>query len=688
MIRANVQRQRWIGLGFSIIMVCISTPLFANSRNDGRIIRAKWLDEPPVIDGALSEGIWQNAEIADNFFRAGSSRGVPAKLNTKAMVLYDANTLYVGVHCDEPNMKALRETQTRRDAPVWQDDTVQVLLDTYNDQRSCYVFAVNTLGTQMDQKISDESNFDQRWDAKWEAKVKKNGNHWTAEMAIPFSELRFDPRVTTWGINFRRPHPMDGEHYSWSDTGDNLGRISEFGKLADLDFSKVNTDRKIGVLPYVTQRAVENQPHDTNTGVDLIIPVSTNITTNLTFNPDFSQLESDSTRISISSNRELFLPERRPFFREGAELFELPLDLLYTRRVQEIDYGVKSTGKVGGYNFAVIDTYGTMIDRYDDDQKKQANLFAGRVSRNIGERSMIGAMGVQKHQEDRDVILLSLDGRFSPHRDWMARSQFVTDSINGEVHWAYHTSMNWQNESGWGAGIRLEEIQDGFRPNETGLEDEAFRKIVSRLQYRHQFAEGNSIQGFYVKGYHLYQTNRQKLLRDRRVGLSGGVNIGKFDLYTFSGIGVRRESGKLFNRKYVGSRMGYRPKWGNLRLYNRFGPRQEKFSRFTSLSADVNLFSKLTLNLNINNFFWHEHRNTLIFRIRSNYQFTRQIGWQIYVERIDERLENEVTYNFNSVFDYRFTPESHLFFVFADSINGERAVLTKMSYLFESDLLF
>ena len=87
--------------------------------------------------------------------------------------------------------------------------------------------------------------------------------------------------------------------------------------MENLEFSRVNTDRKIDILPYVTQRRVEGESLDMSTGLDVAIPFSTNITTNLTFYPDFSQLESDSTRINISSDRELYLPERRPFFREG-----------------------------------------------------------------------------------------------------------------------------------------------------------------------------------------------------------------------------------------------------------------------------------------------------------------------------------------------------------------------------------
>ena len=680
--------ERWTGRVIFILIVLLFTPIIAVGQSPNRIIEAKWLDSPPVIDGALSESVWGQAEIATDFFRAKQTRGIPAKLNTKAMILYDADALYIGVHCDEPNMKNLRETQTRRDAWLLGDDTFNVLLDTYNDQRNCYVLAVNTLGTQMDQRVSNETRFDPAWNANWEAKVQKNGNHWTAEMAIPFSELRFDPQMTTWGINFWRPHPMDGEHYSWSDTGGSLSRVSDFGKLANLNFSKINTDRKVGILPYISLRAATQGDSDQSTGIDFIIPMSTNITTNVTFNPEFSQLEADPTRINISTDRELFLPERRPFFREGAELFDLPLNLFYTRRVQDIDYGVKSTGRVGDYNLALIDTYGTMIDRYDDDKKKQANLFAARVNRNIGERSMIGAMGIQKHQADRDVALLSVDGRFALHRDWVARSQYVVDSLNGEAHSAYHTSVNWNHESGWGGRIRLDEIEDGFRPNETGLEEEAFRNLNSRLWYRYRFDEESAIRSVYIRGHHSHQTDTQKLLRRRRVGLSGKIGIGRFDLYSYGRYGEQRDEGQLYDRKRIGTRLSYRPKWGRVRLSNEVGTRQDKFNRYTKFSTDLNLFSKLTVNFDLSNFFWRDHQNTLIFRLRGNYQFTRQIGWRVFVERIDERLDKIVSYNFNSIFDYQFTPESRLFVVLADNTDGERAVLTKMSYLFESDFPF
>ena len=665
-----------------LIAFLVTIPLFAETQGTRRTIGAIWVDSPPVIDGALTDTVWQQAEIATDFFRAKEGITYPAELNTEVMVLYDEEMLYIGVRCEEPDMKSLRETMTRRDSFVWQNDCIEVMLDTYHDQRNCYIFAINTLGTQADERVGNESVFDMSWDAKWEAKVKKNPNDWTAEFAIPFREVRFDRRNTTWGVNFWRVRPINGQSHSWAKTAF-FSRVSEFGDLTGLNLEKIKTEQKIGILPYGSYRAIANRSNDLAGGVDLMLPLSTHLTSNVTLNPDFSQLESDPTQINISSDRELFLPERRPFFKEGADLFQLPLDLFYTRRVQEIDLGAKTTGKIGNSNFAVINTYGKMIDRYDADQKKQVNLLAGRVNRDIGERTVIGAMGVHKHQSDRDVALLSLNGRFGLHRDWTAASQYAIDLVDGEMHWAYHTATEWIHE-GWLGEVQLEEIQDGFRPNEMGLEEEAFRRARARLRYRYEFPETHFVESLWIDTRHFHQTNAQRLLRERLSESRFYIDIGEFSVFTSGGSGVLREVGQLFDTRYIRSDIDYQAPWGQLGIVNRFGTRRNEFNRFTSFSGGVNLFDKLTIDLDLENFFWRAHRNTLIFRLRGNYQFTQKIGWRIFVERVDERMQDEISYSFNSIFDYEFTPESHFYFVVVDSLPGERAVFTKLAYLFES----
>lgn len=204
--------------------------LFAATHSSTRSLHALWVDKPPIIDGELTDTVWQHADVAVHFFRAKEGETYPAEVDTEVRVLYDENTLYIGVRCEEPDMKSLRETMTRRDSFVWQDDCMEVMLDTYHDGRNCYIFAINTLGTQADERGGNESVFDMSWDAKWEAKVKRNPKNWTAEFAIPFRELRFDRRNTTWGINFWRVRPINGQSHSWAKTAF-FSRVSEFGDL-------------------------------------------------------------------------------------------------------------------------------------------------------------------------------------------------------------------------------------------------------------------------------------------------------------------------------------------------------------------------------------------------------------------------------------------------------------------------
>ena len=658
----QIGRVHWASAFIWIVMLfLVTTPIFANTQNMGRTLRAVWVENPPIIDGDLTDTVWQDADIATDFFRAKEGETHPAELDTEVRVLYDENTLYIGVRCEEPDMKSLRETLTRRDSPVWQNDCIEVMLDTYHDQRNCYIFAINTLGTQTDERVGNESVFDMSWDAKWEAKVKKHRDHWTAEFAIPFREVRFNRQNTTWGINFWRVRPINGQSHSWAETAF-FSRVSEYGDLTGLNLEKVKTERKLGILPYGSYRALVDRPNDLDGGLDLMLPISTHLTSNVTLNPDFSQLESDPTQINISSNRELFLPERRPFFREGAELFELPLDLFYTRRVQEIDVGVKTTGRIGGSNFAVINTYGKMIDRYDADTKKQANLLAGRINHDIGERTVIGAMGIHKHQTDRDVALLSLNGRFGLHRDWTAASQYAVDWVDGEMHWAYHAATEWIHE-GWLGEVQLEEIQDGFRPNEIGLEEEAFRRARARLRYRYEFPAAHFVESFWVDARHFYQTNAQRLLRERLSESRFYIDIGRFNFFVWGWVGSTSRGSVNFSiRNLSGQTLIIRHRGGNCR-FSIGSARVATSSIGLRVSLAVSTFlTNSRLIWTLITFFGAPIGIRLFSGSVAITKFTPKIGWRIFVERVDERMRDEITYNFNSIFDYEFTPESHFFF--------------------------
>ena len=164
----KVGRVRWArALIWMPMLLLVPISLFANTQKTRRTLRAVWTETPPVIDGNLTEPVWQHADIATNFFRAKEGETYPAELDTEIRVLYDENMLYIGVRCEEPDMKSLRETLTRRDSFVWQNDCIEVMLDTYHDRRNCYIFAINTLGTQADERVGNESVFDMSWDSSF-----------------------------------------------------------------------------------------------------------------------------------------------------------------------------------------------------------------------------------------------------------------------------------------------------------------------------------------------------------------------------------------------------------------------------------------------------------------------------------------------------------------------------------------
>ena len=259
----------WVNFRGLVLTLLMPVTTWAGDQDRIRVVQAVKVDTAPVIDGDLSDAVWQQARIATDFFRAKEGNIRPARLNTEVRILYDENALYIGVYCEEPDMNRLRETKTRRDSHVWRNDCIEVLLDTYRDRRNCYVFATNTLGTQMDERISNESVFDMSWDAGWESRVSKHRHGWTVEFAIPFRVLRFDPRNTTWGINFWRTHPINGQSYSWARTAF-FGRVSEFGDLTGLNLGEIRMEPKIGILPYGTYRAIDDRPDDFNGGLDFI----------------------------------------------------------------------------------------------------------------------------------------------------------------------------------------------------------------------------------------------------------------------------------------------------------------------------------------------------------------------------------------------------------------------------------
>ena len=358
---------------FLFSMFAINTSI--SEENNRKEIKAVKIDsnEAPIIDGKLDDECWKKANAVYDFIQHQPIRGQEPKEATKVYVLYDREKLYIGFECYKENQNKVLGSQMQRDGMFYQDDYVEVFLDTFHDRRNCYTFAVNCLGTQSDRRIANEGStggqgpFGDRsraWDCQWEAKSVKTYPGWTAEMAIPFSELRFSKKKDcVWGINFWRGNEEFDAEYTWADVGERSLNVSKFGCLHGLTPEDLIVSRPLEFKPYATVRPTitsnesdlsASERFEPDVGIDIRYP-TTFLTADFTINPDFAQVEADPTQVNLN-DVERRLAEKRPFFQEGMELFQSPMELFYTRRVglEELDFGAKIVGKLGKYNLGLV----------------------------------------------------------------------------------------------------------------------------------------------------------------------------------------------------------------------------------------------------------------------------------------------------------------------------------------------
>ena len=346
---------------FSCLLLLLSpvasgTPVTALT---DRSLHAARATTAPVIDGVLDDACWSRCEPACDFF--DMERGGPPTQATVVRVCFDDERIYFGFECYEERMDAVSAALTQRDdgSMFDVDDAVAVLLDTYHDRRSCYGFGTNLIGTELDLRSAEAGESQEiAWDAVWEVATHRYADRWTAEFAIPVAALRFAPdEPMVWGVEFVRNETPGRETSRWVHREGEVLDPAYYGDLTGLSWA--SAPHGLDVTVSTVGRYDESDVHDyplepdganwnvhPDAGLDVEwVPLPT-LTVSTTLNPDFAQIEGDPNQINLTGD-ELWLDERRPFFSEGMELFQTPLTILYTRRMEDIDYGAKAGGRFG-----------------------------------------------------------------------------------------------------------------------------------------------------------------------------------------------------------------------------------------------------------------------------------------------------------------------------------------------------
>lgn len=399
----------------ALALVCAFSPARALAQTAApQQLQARRTDQPVKVDGSLDEPVWQQATPIPLKYEWFPGNNTPVSVETTVLVAYDSARLYVAFRAKDPDPSQIRANLADRDAPFL-DDTVGFMIDTFNDGRRAFQFRINARGVQMDAVNSDvDGSEDWSWDAIWDSAARLSDDGYTVEVAVPFSSLRF-PRtdaMQTWGFMAARDMPRSSRvrmRTTITDR-DRACLICQFDKLTG--FEGLEAGRNLELDPtFTAARSDVRSPFpsgefsagdaDYEVGLSARWSLTPNVIFSGTLNPDFYQVEADSAQLDLNNRFQLFFPEKRPFFLEGADFFSTPLDLVFTRTIADPRWGAKLTGKEGhhafGLSVAQDAVTGIMLPGYESDDflglSDRHVSTIGRYRLDIGSRgSTVGAL--------------------------------------------------------------------------------------------------------------------------------------------------------------------------------------------------------------------------------------------------------------------------------------------------------
>jgi len=368
------------------------------------------VDHPPKLEEFLGMKPSLAAPAmskVSNFIQLEPKDGAPAQEPTDAYLGYDAKNFYVVFVCFDRDPTKIRARLTRREDIDSNHDEVQLYLDTFNDKRRAFGFMINPRGIQFDYIWTDQNGYDPSWDAVWDSDGKLTEQGYVAIMTIPFKSLRFPAsHVQTWGILLQRVVPRERDNTFYPHvTASIQGRLSQEGELRGLE--NISPGRNIQLNPYAVAGAFRHlDDRDLNNvfftgnhlgadaGLDGKAIIKDSLVLDFTVNPDFRQLESDEPQITANQRFEVFFPEKRPFFQEGANYFDTPLNMYFTRRIFDPQFGVRLTGKLGPYGVGLLavddQSPGRIVPDYDPLRRKRAYFTVARLTRELWKQSQVG----------------------------------------------------------------------------------------------------------------------------------------------------------------------------------------------------------------------------------------------------------------------------------------------------------
>ena len=735
-----------------VLLLTISYPilLFAHPEGTGEhIVEAYRIEgEPPHIDGLLNDAVWHEAQACSDFIQLEPPRGALTTDDTEFRIAYDVHNIYVAFRCYDAEPDKIINRMTRR-GDIYASDVISFFIDPHHDHRTGYKFATTPGGVQSDNYRYEDTNRDANWKGIWWVESNIDESGWTAEFKIPFSNFRFTNKPTQiWGFDVERVNRRKSEVTVWKQLTQAgvVTRMSDLGHIVGM--RGIETGKNFEITPYLLGGGASATNTDLSrqlgTGLDVQYSLTSALKANVTFNPDFAQVEADQLEINLTRFPTRF-PEKRPFFVEGNSFFETPYDLMFSRRIGSrgnILWGSKLTGKVGDYSIGILGNQTGEFGLSDtsSSQKEAAWFSAIRIKRDILKRSNVGVLFVNKERGGSDrwhSRVGGVDMNLALGKTYHLSGQYAGSFHPGDDsdNYAYTVDFAQRNYL-WSSSIGMERVAPHFEINQTGYlrkeRNRGWQRVQMRSSYSplwgtRQFFSGISArlsQSLYTPEYFaewrehnpdlslspefdedLLRWNvmvdvgmdyRETLIDDIMVYYSRSREVELTEVFMSDGYGFSIETNTTYPvaigvgmdfADYFNFRRQQAGKQRGITLESTLRP-QSNFS----IELDSSYAQSLDLTGAIDGRFF-------VSTMRATYLFTRESFLRIFAQASREReLSAEIhqSYLVSFLFGWEYSPKSHLFIAYNEAWGDvpigtaagrelqleNRVIVVKVTYLY------
>ena len=426
------------------LWITLSGPWVAGLAFSQGSLQIPSMERPPTLEDFSgmkpSEEIRDMMARIDGFIQREPDDGELSAQRTEAYVAYDQINFYVVFLAFDDEPHNVRANLSPREI-IWDDDKIGITIDTFNDQRTAYMFRANPFGVQQDARWREGGRMDTSYESVWHSEGRLTDQGFMVRFAIPFRSLRFsESDEQVWGIQVEREIVRLSENSFWPAYSRSVeGRLNQVATLVGIN--DVSPGRNIQLVPFAFVRDFEvldskakdgsgfTKDTEDNFGLDAKFVFGDSMVLDATINPDFSQVESDQPQVTVNERFEVRFPERRPFFLENSDYFSTERRLVFTRRIKDPQAGLRFTGKQGPWGFGVMlmddEAPGQNRPLGDPLSGQPADVRIMRVYRDIGEQSSFGALLTDKKFGNASNTVVSLDGRFKLTPNWTNQVQLI-----------------------------------------------------------------------------------------------------------------------------------------------------------------------------------------------------------------------------------------------------------------------